>query len=182
LSGPGVGVDPTADGAPARTRASSPEVERVGRVVFVLLVVACFVAFFVTQRLKHTPTAVQNFKMTPFFVPSSAGPPEQEAISFKLAQADGVTVTVTDAKGDVVATLLRDHPVVRYKQLSLRWNGHEGTARRYGRLVSATGRTAILVPRNRGPLAPPGEYRVEVRLRRLDRTVRSPQSFTLEAR
>ena len=182
MSGPGVGVDPTADGAPARTSTPSPEVERVGRVVFVLLVVACFVAFFVTQRLKHTPTVVQNFKMTPFFSPSSPGPHEQEAISFKLAQADEVTVTVTDAKGDVVATLLRGHPVVRYKQFSLHWNGHEGTARRYATLKSATGQTTILVPRNTGPLAPAGEYRVEVRLHRLNRTVRSPQSFTLEGR
>ena len=35
------------------------------RRVFAVLVLACFVAFFLTQRLKHTPTAVQRFKLTP---------------------------------------------------------------------------------------------------------------------
>jgi hypothetical protein len=182
LSGPGAGVDPAAAGALAPAPTSGRDAERVGRVVFVVLVVACFAAFFATQRLKHTPTAVQTFEMTPFFAPASKGPHEQEAISFKLAQADEVTVTITNAKGDVVATLLRDHALLRYKQLSLRWNGHEGTARGFGRLVSASGQTTILVPRTTGPLAPPGEYRVEVRLRHQDRTVRSPQSFTLEGR
>ena len=30
--------------------------------MFALLVLACFAAFFLTQRLKHTPTAVQRFQ------------------------------------------------------------------------------------------------------------------------
>src|SRR5262249_17884676 len=47
--------------------------DRVARAVFALLVAACFAAFFVTQRLKHTPTAVQMFKLTPFFSPSPSG-------------------------------------------------------------------------------------------------------------
>ena len=47
--------------------------DRLARAVFALLVVACFAAFFVTQRLKHTPTAVQAFKLTPFFSPTRAG-------------------------------------------------------------------------------------------------------------
>ena len=67
-------------------RLSSPD--RVARAVFALLVIACFAAFFLTQRLKHTPTAVQNFELTTSFSPSPSGLYNQEAISFKLAQAD----------------------------------------------------------------------------------------------
>ena len=43
--------------------------ERLGRVVFALLVIACFAALLVTQRLKHTPTLVQDFKLTKVLVP-----------------------------------------------------------------------------------------------------------------
>jgi hypothetical protein len=156
-----------------------PSGERAGRIVFTLLVVACFVAFFATQRLKHTPTAVQSFKLTPFFSPTPAGHIKAERISFKLARADTVTVTVIDSKGDTVATLVRDRSVRRYKQLSLRWSGREGNARGYTVTSSAHGRGSILVPVIAGRPAPAGEYRVRVRLREQNREVLSPRSFTL---
>ena len=89
---------------------------------------ACFAAFIVTQRLKHTPTAVQRFQLTPIFSPTPSGHIKEELISFKLAHAEEVTVTITDSAGRTVATLVRDRPVARYKQFSLRWNGREGTA------------------------------------------------------
>jgi hypothetical protein len=154
-------------------------VERAGRIVFALLVLACFVAFFVTQRLKHTPTAVQSFKLTPFFSPTPAGHIKAERISFKLARADGVTVTVIDSAGNTVATLVRDRPVPRYKQFSLRWSGREGTARAYTVTLSADGLSKIVTPITSGKLAPAGEYRVRVRLREQSREVLSPRSFTL---
>ena len=87
---------------PAAIDRRRPADRQIGRrsVVFALLVLACFAAFFMTQRLKHTPTAVQRFKLTPFFSPTLPGLAKQEAISFKLAQADAVTVTIIDAAGD----------------------------------------------------------------------------------
>jgi hypothetical protein len=148
------------------------------RVVFVVLVLACFAAFFITQRLKHTPTAIQDFKRTPRFSPFPAGHLKEEEISFKLAQADEVTVTILNSSEDVVATLLRSYPAPRYKQFSLRWNGHRGTAASHRLTHTASGR-AILLPENRGPVAPPGEYRVRVSLRHQDRTLVLPESFTL---
>jgi len=60
-------------------------------------VVACFAAFLITQRLKHTPTVVQLFKLTPSFSPTLPGFTKQEAISFKLSRADEVTVTIDSA-------------------------------------------------------------------------------------
>jgi hypothetical protein len=154
------------------------DTDPLAAVVFALLVVACFAAFFVTQRLKHSPTAVQSFKLTPRFSPTPAGHIKQERISFKLARADEVTVTIVNAAGSTVATLVSDRPVVRYKQFSLRWNGREGVARRYSLRHSPDGAT-IVSPVNEGRLAPEGEYRVRVNLRAQHRELLSPRTFEL---
>lgn len=155
-----------------------PAAGRLAQVVFALLVIACFAAFILTQRLKHTPTPVQQFRLTPRFSPTPRGHVKQERISFKLARADEVTVTIIDAAGNTVATLVREYPVVRYKRLSLRWNGRRGTAHSYTALSAADGAT-IVTPRNSGALAPAGEYRVHVSLREQRRTVPGPRAFTL---
>jgi hypothetical protein len=177
----GSGSASAARGGRAEGRASSArrrEAQRLARVVFAALVVACFAAFAITQRLKHTPTAVQSFEMTTAFHPTRTpaascrgrvprslvdASKRIEYLSFKLAQADEVTVAIVDSAGDDVATIVRDLPAERYKQLSLCWDGHRG-------------------PTQSGRLAPPGEYRLRVSLRRQNRTVYSPRSFTLEAR
>ena len=152
--------------------------DRLARAVFALLVLACFAAFLITQRLKHTPTVVQRFELTPRFSPRAVGDISEERISFKLSRRDEVTVTILDATEAEVATLVRTYPVARYKQLSLRWNGRLGTARRYTLLTAPNGHTSVL-PANHGPIAPAGQYRVRVSLREQHRTVLSPRSFTL---
>jgi hypothetical protein len=168
-------------GVGERGAAASAQVSidrRVPPAVFALLVAACFVAFFLTQHLKHTPTTVQVFKLTPFFSPTPSGHIKAERISFRIAHDDEATVTVLDATGATVATLLRDHPVRRYKQLSLRWSGRRGTAHGYA-LVPGPDGSSALEPRLRGRAAPAGEYRVRVSLRDQHRSVLSPRSFTL---
>jgi hypothetical protein len=155
--------------------------ESLARFIFAALVIACFAAFFITQRLKHTPTVVQNFKLAGRFSPYGPAGHNGEQISFKLAAADEVTVTVINTAGSTVATLLVNQPVTRYKQFSLRWNGRRGRAHGYGQMVSPGGR-AILLPRVHGAIAPPGEYRVEVSLRKTHHLVPSPHSFTLVGR
>jgi hypothetical protein len=104
---------------------------------------------------------VQDFKLTPVFSPTPAGHIKEELISFKLANAEAVTVTIVNAAGDTVSTLVRIRPVPRYKQFKLRWNGDQGVA---------------------GSAAPAGEYRVHVHLLKLRRWVYSPRSFTLVRR
>jgi hypothetical protein len=153
----------------------------LARAVFALLVLACFAAFFITQRLKHTPTAVQRFQLTPFFSPTPTGHIKTERISFKLARADEVTVTIINSAGNTVATLVRDWPVARYKQFSLRWNGRQGVAHTLTVTAAAEG-TTIVTPVNTGSPAPAGEYRARVALREQHRSVLSPRSFTLVRR
>ncbi len=172
----GAGLAPGKDAESQRpARAGS---EPLARAVFAALVLACFIAFFLTQRLKHTPTAVKAFELTTNFAPTPSGRHKEEEISFKLAAAEPVTVAVIDARGNVVATLLHDYPAPRYKQLSLRWNGRRGTAHGYRTASTPHGRV-YLVPRNTGRLAPSGEYRVRLTLGHRSGPVLSPRSFTL---
>ncbi len=154
--------------------------DALASVVLGCLVLACLGAFFLTQRLKHTPTAVQAFELTPVFSPYPGARVKQEAISFKLKQADSVTVTVIDSEGDVVATLVRERRLARYKQLSLRWNGRRGIARVHQFAHTPSGRL-VVVALPAGPLAKPADYRVEIRLHDQRRTIRSPRSFALVA-
>jgi hypothetical protein len=160
------------------SRAAAPADRRLAGAVFAVLVLACFVALIVTQRLKHTPTAVERFQLTSKFVPSATGKLSEERIAFKLTKADRVTVTVENSSGDQVATLVSNMPVGRYKTLSLRWNGHQGAARGYGVIRKADGYTT-LVPHNVGALAPAGEYSVRVYLAAQKRSVPSTRTFKL---
>jgi hypothetical protein len=162
-------------GGRARTdRSGLTGAERAARVVFAALVLASFAAFFITQRLKHTPTAVQRFELIPFFSPTPSGHHKQERISFKIKQDDEVTVTILDSSEVEVATLARARPLKRYTQLSLLWNGREGPNR------PARGAPGLLVPSaNAGRPAPAGEYHVRVSLRHQERTVISPKGFKL---
>jgi len=150
----------------------------LARVVFAALVLACLAAFVITQGLKHTPTAVQSFKLTPIFAPVPTGHHKVEKISFKLANAEPVTVTILGSGERTVATLVRDRPVARYKQFSLRWNGREGTAQIKTVALGPDG-TTIVTPVNTGAPAPAGEYRVRVYLHEQRRAVLSPTGFTL---
>ncbi len=164
------------DGTEGGSRCSEAS-ERLARVVFALLVLGCIAAFVVTQRLKHAPTPVEEFKLTDSFSPQS-GSRKLEALSFKLSQADVVTVTIVGSTGRYVATLVSDLPVAREGRLSLRWNGREGIARGYSVLTSSHAYEALL-PANTGGPAAAGEYQARVRLRVAKRTVPSPREFML---
>jgi hypothetical protein len=168
-------------GALGARRPGAPVADpRLAVIVFAALVAACFMALIVTQRLKHTPTPVEHFQMTSKVVPAATGRLSEERIAFKLTKADRVTVTVDNAAGEGVATLVTDVPVGRYKILSLRWNGRRGVAGGYKVLRKADGYTTI-VPRNKGAIAPAGTYTVRVHLLAQKRSVPSSRSFQLVA-
>lgn len=132
----------------------------LARVIFALLVLGSLAAFGVTQRLKHTPTAVQRFELTPYFSPTPKGHLKQEEISFRIAHPDRVTVTIVNLSGEQVATLVSEQPLAAYTQLSLRWDGKRGF-------------------QGSGAAAPEGEYRVQVSLRAQKALRLSPKTFTL---
>ena len=151
--------------------------EGLARIVFALLVVGCFAALLITQRLKHTPTVVQEFKLTPYFSPYPSGHEKQAEISFKLEHAEDATVTIINSAGNTVATLVHDYPVARYHTFSLRWNGRRGSARRLQRTLTPHG-LAFYTPLNDGKIAPAGEYRVRVSLPH-HHAILSPANVTL---
>jgi hypothetical protein len=128
--------------------------------VFALLVLASFVAFGLTQRLKHTPTLVQRFTLLPVFSPSPLGHNKQELFSFLISHSDRVSVTIVNSAASTVATVTHDRPLRRYTQLRLAWNGRRG--------ADAS-----------GALAPSGEYRVRVALLGQHREIFSQKSFRL---
>lgn len=151
--------------------------EPLAKLVFGTLVLACFAAFAITQHLKHTPTVVQDFKMTPYLLPSATGRRRVEHLSFRISHTDEVTVTILDANNAVIATLLSNRPLARYTQLSLQWDGHGGPTTPPAPAAGTP--HDPLVPVDHGSLAARGEYRVRVSLRQQKRTVLSPRSFTL---
>jgi hypothetical protein len=172
----GIGYAPS--GAPPRSNGDSRQAQKAARWVFVLLVVASLGAFVAAQRLKHTPTAVQDFKMNSSFTPVrpaaaacrgrvpqrlvNARRPEIEYLSFKLAQADEATAEIVDEADHRVATLARDLPAEKYKLMSLCWNGRTG-------------------PTESGEIASPGIYHLRVYLREEKLTRYSlPRAFRLE--
>lgn len=138
---------------------------RLGAVVFGALALASFAAFFLAQRLKHTPTAVQQLKFDAAFYPQGGGTPAREPISFEIERRDLVTVRILDASGAPIATLARRRPLGAYKPFHLYWNG---------RRSASTGGAAPA-----GPLAAVGEYRVAVSLARRKVEVRSPSGIEL---
>ncbi len=170
-----------AEGDAREQGAGAQRVEPLARLIFAALVLACFLAFFVTQRLKHAPTTVQTFQLTPNFAPTPTGRHKEELISFKLSHAERATVAIIDSRGNVVATLLRSYPVPRYKQLSLRWNGRRGEARSVREASTPAGHRYLL-PRNTGRLAAAGEYRVRLTLSGQSSPFLSPKSFALVGR
>ncbi|MGI8557153.1 MAG: hypothetical protein ACR2ND_02400 [Solirubrobacteraceae bacterium] len=139
---------------------SRASADKPAKLVFALLVAATFAAFFVTQRLKHSPTVVQRVFAEPFFSPHSTTRHTEEKFSFRIKRADEITVSVVAPNGDEVATLRRDFHLAAYTQLSLRWSGYTDPPSK---------------------LAADGVYRIRVRLRDEGRSVLLSRSFTLHA-
>lgn len=129
------------------------------RAFFALLVVATVGAFFVAQRLKHAPTVIQSFKANRVFSPNQDGRLDRLNISFLLKEADDVTVTIVDRRGDEVRTLADSRPLKAYRKIpTLKWDGRDDEGRRVA----------------------DGIYRARVTLRRQGRSIVVPRAFRLD--
>jgi hypothetical protein len=150
---------------PATEAPAERNVRSLGTLVFGALVLASVAAFFVAQRLKHIPTAVQALRFDAAFFPDGGGAPPREPISFEIERSDRVTVEILDAKGDDVATLARGRPLGAYQTYSLSWDGRRGAP-------GPAGQPA-------GSPAPSGEYRVLIVLAKRKVEIRSPSRVQL---
>jgi hypothetical protein len=141
--------------------------------VFALLVLATLAAFAWSQRLKRDPLVLDKVsfvaapKVAPKpgearevvrpFTPNQDCRFDRERIRFRVTQTDRATVQVVKPGGKLVITLARDRFLKRYKFHTFYWDGRE---------------------RNDG-IAPPGRYKLRVKLLGQDRVLVPPGAMKL---
>lgn len=132
-------------------------------VVFALLVVASVAAFAWAQRLKRDPLVLDrvSYVAVPVlhpkvpvrsFTPNGDCLYDRMRIRFRVTQSDDATVQVVKPGGRVVLTLARDRFLKRYHFFTFYWDGRS---------------------RNDG-IAPPGRYKLRVKLLGQDRSLVPP--------
>ncbi len=137
--------------------------------VFALLVLATVAAFGWAQRLKRDPLVLDRVtfvgvprihpKAPPVlsFTPNGDCRYDEVRVRFRVTQSDDATVQVVKPGGRVVVTLARDRFLKRYHFFTFYWDG-----RRRG-----------------GGIAPPGRYKLRVKLLGQDRTLVPPGTIRL---
>jgi hypothetical protein len=125
-------------------------------VVFALLVVATVAAFAYSQRLKRDPLVLDHVTFGTVaarsFTPNGDCRRDRIRIRFRVTRSDWATVQVVKPGGRLVVTLARDRFLKRYRFFTFYWDG----------------RSRI------GGMAPPGRYKLRVRLLDQDRVLVPP--------
>jgi hypothetical protein len=125
-------------------------------VVFALLVVATVAAFAYSQRLKRDPLVLDRvtFGTTAArsFTPNGDCRFDRTRIRFRVTRSDHATVQVVKPGGKLVITLARDRFLKRYRFFTSYWTGR----RRFD------------------GIAPPGRYKLRVKLLDQDRVLVPP--------
>jgi FlgD Ig-like domain len=130
----------------------------LARVVFALLVAATFGAFFVSQRLKNAESVAEYTHLRRYFSPNGDGSRDRDRITFKVKQADRVTVTIVDRDGDRVRRLATGLEARPERPVTVVWDGKTDD----------------------GVRAPDGLYRMQLGLRRSGRSVTIAGSFNVD--
>jgi len=125
--------------------------------VFAALVLATFAAFFVTTRLKRSPPVVEQLSFKRHFSPNADGRADSSPVSFRLRNADDVTVSIVNEDGDPVAVLADDVKLSKGRHRYV-WNGRTED----------------------GDVAPDGIYFPRIGLRHKGRTITSPRKMFLD--
>jgi hypothetical protein len=145
-----------------------PRASRWAGLVFALLVLATLAAFAWSQRLKRDPLVIDRvtFVAVPVlhpkkpvhsFTPNGDCRYDRVRIRFRTTQSDQGTVQVVKPGGRVVITLARDTYLKRYHFHTYYWEGGS---------------------RNDG-IAPPGRYKLRVKLLDQERVLVPPGSMKL---
>jgi|SRR5690349_4625058 len=144
-----------------------PKAEAWAGLVFVLLVLATLAAFAWSQRVKRDPLVLDRVTLKspqqpagpgerppvrPAFTPNGDCRFDQERIRFRVTQTDRATVQVVKPGGKLVITLARGRYLKRYHFFTYYWDGRA---------------------RNDG-LAPPGRYKLRVKLLDQERVLVPP--------
>ncbi len=140
---------------------------QISRVVFGLLVLATFFAFFAAQRLKNTDPLVYSVSFKRYISPNDDGLREKGRVRFRIKKSDRVTVEVVDRAGSPVRVLADDEKLAAGPH-TFYWNG------RFRGVVRANGN------RQRGQPVPDGAYRVRITLRNNGRTFVPDQFFVVD--
>lgn len=142
---------------------------RVGAVVFALLVLATVAAFAWSQQRKRDPLVLDrvSFRAVPYanrdddpvraFTPNGDCRFDRIRIRFRVTQSDRGNVQIVKPGGKLVVTLARDTYLKRYRFFTYYWDGRQ-------RKEGKDGRT-------RPGKAPPGRYKLRVKLLGQDRTL-----------
>lgn len=131
------------------------------RFLFGVLVLATVAAFFVAAKIKNTPSIIQSVRHSTLLSPNGDGALDSVGFSLRLKKADHVTITIVDADGDPVRTVLDDRKLGAYKNLpgsEVRWDGRDA----------------------KGKVVADGRYRVRITLRDQGRTVIDTTSITVD--
>jgi hypothetical protein len=124
--------------------------------VFALLVLATVAAFAWAQRVKRDPLVLDRatfgVERSRSFTPNGDCRFDQIRIRFRMTQSDDATVQVIKPGGRVVITLAREEPLKRYRYFTYYWDGRQ----------------------RGGGIAPPGRYKLRVKLLGEGRTLVTP--------
>jgi hypothetical protein len=133
-------------------------VTRPARIAFGLLVLATLGAFVVTQKLKSSPPLVVRPHLSAVFSPADDARVRSAKVSFWIVEEDDVSVSIVDAEGRIVRTLLDGYHLPERTRITRRWNGRT----------------------EEGAVAPDGEYRVRIALIHQGRTIDLPRRIRLD--
>lgn len=148
-------------------RAAEAASRRWAALVFALLVLATLAAFAWSQRVKRDPLVLDRVTLVAPLHPAQPGmrPPvrraftpnhdcryDLERIRFRVTQTDHATVQVVKPGGKLIVTLARDRYLERYHFFTFYWDGRS----------------------REGGIAPPGRYKLRVKLLGQDRVLVPP--------
>jgi hypothetical protein len=129
--------------------------------VFALLVLATLAAFAWSQRLKRDPLVLDRVTFgvprSRAFTPNRDCHFDRERIRFRVTRSDDATAQIVKPGGKLVITLARDTYLERYHFFTFYWDGRS---------------------RNNG-IAPPGRYKLRVKLLGQDRVLVPPGTIRL---
>jgi hypothetical protein len=133
----------------------------LGAVVFALLAVATIAAFAWSQRLKRDPLVLDHVTFGipghRAFTPNGDCRFDQGRIRFRITRSDRAIVQIVKPGGRLVITLARGRLLKRYHFFTFHWDGRS---------------------RNDGR-APPGRYKLRVKLLEQGRTLAPPGAIRL---